>query len=271
LVGDLDDRSVVVTGAGQGLGRAYAVAAAAAGASVVVNDIDDEAAHAVVGEIVDNGAQAVACCGSVADPNVAVDLIMACQSHFGRVDGLVNNAAISAVALPWDEDLDRVRRIIDVNVVGSLQCGIEALRVMRKQGSGTIVNVTSGAFLGMPGVSTYAASKGAITSMTQAWAIDGRDFGIRVNAISPMALTQMSLAGTPKNVADRAEPAEVAPAVVYLLGDRSAPLTGAVLRFDGRRLQHLVPARMELLGEAGSWTPETIGGTVGPVYSAPAS
>ena len=134
-MGILEGKAIVITGAGRGLGEAYALHAARAGACVVVNDIDGEQAEAVADRIGRCGGRAVASAQSVRDPDQASGVVERCLAEFGKVDGLVNNAALNYGALPWDEDVDVARELIEVNVLGVLYCGIAAARVMHTQGA----------------------------------------------------------------------------------------------------------------------------------------
>jgi NAD(P)-dependent dehydrogenase (short-subunit alcohol dehydrogenase family) len=178
-MGLLDGKAVVITGAGRGLGRAYALHAASHGAAVVVNDVDGDEAEKVTAAIRESGRTAVANGGSVADPDAARELVHQCVSEFGSLDGLVNNAGISHHAMPWAEDTDRIRAVIETNVLGGMCCGTAAARAMPGQGGGVIVNVASGAMLGQTGAAAYSASKGAIAAMTFSWATDLAEHGIR--------------------------------------------------------------------------------------------
>ncbi len=158
-MGTLDGRSVIVTGSGRGLGRAYAVAAAAEGASVVVNDVDRPEAEAVAAEIRAAGGQAVASGDSVADAAAAERLVATAVDTFGGLHGLVNNAGLIEHGAPWELTAAQIDRLVDVNVRGVLNVGTAAMRAMRTGGGGVIVNVTSGAHLGMPGLALYGATR----------------------------------------------------------------------------------------------------------------
>lgn len=227
MSGALAGQAVIVTGAGQGLGRAYARDAAAAGAAVLVNDLDPTAAAAVVDEICALGGRAAAAAGSVADPAVADKLVARCSAEFGRLDGLVNNAGVLVEAPAWETTAEQARTMIEVNVLGSMLCGHAAIRWMREHGSsGSIVNVTSGTHLGQPGLAVYGATKGAVASLTYGWALDLRDTDIRVNAVSPLAVTPMKL--PPYD--GHAKPEQIAAVVRFLLSDLSAGITGQVIR-----------------------------------------
>lgn len=233
----LDGRAIVVTGAGRGLGRAYAEGIAVAGGAVLVNDVDAEAADRVASRIRTAGGKARAFAGSVAEWDTAAALIDACIGEFGRIDGLVTNAAITHHADPWDETEDGLRSIAAVNILGVQFTARHAMRAMvQARRGGSIVNVVSGAQFGIRGMSAYGASKGAVAAMTANWALAGEDHSIRVNALSPLAMTRMAALDTREERPDLPDPAAIAPAVVALLSDAVAPLTGAMVRFDGTRL-----------------------------------
>lgn len=230
-MGVLDGKAVVVTGAGRGLGEAYALHAAECGAAVVVNDVDADVTGDVVERIRGAGGRAVASPGSVADPEQARDAVERCVAEFGAIDGLVNNAGLRHQALLCDEDPDRARRLLEVNVLGSINCGIAAAKRMVERGRGSIVNASSLALLGQSTAATYSASKGAIASLTFAWAMELAEHGIRVNAVCPVAWTRMAEADTKPTGSPRDTPARMAPLVSYLLSDLAGGVTGQLVRF----------------------------------------
>jgi NAD(P)-dependent dehydrogenase (short-subunit alcohol dehydrogenase family) len=272
--GLLDDRGVVITGAGRGLGRSFALAAARAGAGVVVNDIEIDEARRVVAEIEADGGRAIADGSSVADWDQAGALIDACVSEFGAIDGLVNNAiAYSYFGPPWDENGDQIRREVEVAVLGTLYCGVHAMRHMKARRTGSIVNLTSRSMMGVVGMSTYVTVKGATASATFAWALELMEHGVRVNALAPSAHTRAhelaAGAGTyrPSQAAVAKSPDVVAPVVVYLLSDLSAGVTGQIVAMLGGKLGLLRHPRMhEHIEERESWTPEKIAEVVEHVY-----
>lgn len=246
----LRGKAIIVTGAGAGLGRAYAREAASLGAAVIVNDIAPAGAAETCALITGEGGVAVPLVGSVSDWDFAHELVERARSDFGSVDGLVNNAAIIHDRLPWDEDEASLRRAIDVNVNGPMFCGVAALNAMVAQGSGSIVNITSGSLLGLAGVSTYGATKGAVASMTYGWAVETRGTGVRVNAIMPRAQTQMSsvrggkstaLGTTGVTVAASPGPEVIAPLVAYLLSDAARDINGHIIRHDGQQVTFVSP------------------------------
>src|SRR5579863_389755 len=188
---DLEGKSVVITGAGNGIGAAYARAAAAAGAQVIVNDIVAQDAEAMAQLIRRAGGRAVAQPGDIRSPSAAAALIDRCIAEFGAITGLVNNAAISRANTAWEAKADDFRAMLEVNVMGLFHCGQAALKPMMAQGSGSIINITSGAHTGQPTLGCYGATKGAVASLTYAWAGELRESGIRVNAVSPVGMSRM--------------------------------------------------------------------------------
>lgn len=258
VAGSLQDRAIVVTGAGTGLGRAYAIAAGAAGARVVVNDIDAEAARATATSI---GDAAISVVGSVSNWDDAARVIETCVESFGAIDGLVNNAGVLHAGAAWEDTETAIRQTVEVNVLGAMFCGVHALRSMVARGSGSIVNVVSGSMLGIPHLSTYGATKGAIASLTWGWAVEAEGTGVRVNALSPIARTEMGNAWSlsDRNDDDNPDPDIIAPAAVYLLSDLSSVLHGQILRFNGRAVGLLSPPRVELTSvELTDWTADDI-------------
>lgn len=237
----LERKAVVVTGAGRGLGQAFATHAAQAGAAVVVNDIDADLAERTAANIREHGGRAVASAHSVTDPAQAQAIVDLCVEEFGTIDGLVNNAGLNYEAFPWEEEPEQVREIVEVNLLGVIYTGMAAARAMVARGGGSIVNISSGASLGQRKLGTYAATKGAVASLTYSWALDMEDVGIRVNGVCPLAHTRMvwkserSLRNCPP---DRT-PSRVAPLVMYLLGPGSTGITGQLIRCTGPQL-HIV-------------------------------
>jgi NAD(P)-dependent dehydrogenase (short-subunit alcohol dehydrogenase family) len=251
----LAGKGVVITGSSRGLGRAYAIHAARSGAAVVVNGTDGADVDEVVSSIRGEGGRAVGTIHAVEDPEQATALVQTCVDEFGKIDGLVNNAGIFPTDFhSWEEDPGRLRRMVDVNVLGTMYCGVAAVRHMREQRSGVVINVTSRAHHGSPGCAVYASTKGAVASLTYAWAIDLHDAGIRVNAISPFAHTDM----TRTRLADAPSPEVAAPLVSYLLSDRARGMTGQNIRLSGRLLGVVMHPRDGIMLERDGWDAESI-------------
>lgn len=259
LVKLLDGRAVVVTGAGAGLGRAYAMDVAAHGASVIVNDLSDMRAEAVAAEIRAAGFNAQACAGSVASWEDAQRVVDACTKHFGRLDGLVNNAGVIRVEEPWLADEAGIRAVIETNLMGAVFMGVHALRTMVRQGFGSIVNNTSSAQLGLMRMGVYGATKGGLASLTYSWSIDAAPHGVRVNAYSPVAATAM-VDLSPMQHAALPSPEDNAPVVTYLLSDRASEVTGQVIQRRGDALVVMShPDLTEHAAHPGTWDVEAVG------------
>jgi NAD(P)-dependent dehydrogenase (short-subunit alcohol dehydrogenase family) len=259
----LAGKRIIVTGAGRGLGRAYAMAIAAAGGRVLVNDVDAAEARAVCQEILSRGGEAALSSHSVSDPAEAAAMVELCVAALGGLDGLVNNAGLFHVVAPAQEDINRARRLIEVNVLGVMNCGLAAIRKMAAQGHGIIINIASGAALGLPGMSTYGASKGAVISLTRGWALDLKGSGVQVVAVSPVADTRMTPPPGP-NVVPGGQPEEIAPLVIYLLDGGAAALHGAVVRLAWGELSILEPAHFgPTLGKRSKWDVTDIAAVLG--------
>jgi NAD(P)-dependent dehydrogenase (short-subunit alcohol dehydrogenase family) len=188
---DLSGKAVVVTGGGRGLGAAVAKAVAAAGASVVVNDVDAAPADDCVSAIRAAGGRAVAHVADITVWSQAEALIERCLNEYRKIDGLVNNAGVHLPKRSWEMDEASVRKTLEVNVLGTLACAGRALKAMREQGFGSIVNTTSGSQMGHEYRPDYSASKGAVSSFTFTAAVEMQGTGVRVNAMSPYAETRM--------------------------------------------------------------------------------
>lgn len=259
--GMLDGKAVVVTGAGRGLGEAFAVHAAQAGARVVVNDIDEGLAKQVAANISTFGGVAVASAHDLTDADQAEAAIQMCVDEFGRIDGLVNNAALNYESISWRDDPASMRELVSVNVLGVMYTGVAALNQMQRTGGGAIVNISSGAHFGQRKLAAYSASKGAVASLTYSWALDCEEIGVRVNAVCPLAHTRMvwnserALRACPPSKT----PAKIAPVVLYLLSDLAEGITGQIVRCNGSQL-HIVgqPHIKQPVLEREVWDTETV-------------
>ncbi|MBP2443366.1 SDR family oxidoreductase [Rhizobium leguminosarum] len=248
-----DARVVLVTGGSRGIGAAVSRLAARQGWRVAVNYASNrKAADAVVAAIAEGGGEAVAIAGDVGRAADIVAMFAAVDRHFGRLDGLVNNAGVVDYPQRVDEmAAERIERMMRINVTGSMLCAAEAVRRMSSRHGGqggAIVNVSSmAAILGSPTQYVdYAASKGAIDTFTVGLSREVATEGIRVNAIRPGVIeTDLHASG---GLPDRARemapsipmqrsgtPEEVADAILYLLSPSASYITGAILNVSGGR------------------------------------
>jgi NAD(P)-dependent dehydrogenase (short-subunit alcohol dehydrogenase family) len=198
---DLSGRVAIITGAGRGIGRETALALARRGAKVLVNDYgggasaakpgSNDVATAVADEIAALGGKAVADATSVGTAEAAQAIVGAAMKAFGRVDLLVNNAGGNITTGAEALDDERARTIFDANFTGGWMLLRKCWPIMREQGFGRIVNVMSGAMLGLPGRGTYAAGKAAFLGLTTVAAAEGEAHDIRVNGVWPTAQTRL--------------------------------------------------------------------------------
>jgi 3-oxoacyl-[acyl-carrier protein] reductase len=226
----LDGRVAIITGSTRGIGRAMAVRFAQEGARVVVNGRREEDAVTVAAEI--PGSIPVG--GDMSELEAIASMVERVRAEWGRVDVLVNNAAISrrsAVTRVTNEEWDEV---IKVNLTGPMYLTRAVVPIMKAQGSGVILNVISGAGThGTIGFSSYSASKGGLVGLTMTWAQELATFGIRVNALSPSALTDMMRELPPElldPIKDRlATPESVADVALALVSDLSRGVNGQIV------------------------------------------
>ncbi|OWV90045.1 sugar dehydrogenase [Rhizobium sp. N122] len=248
-----DKPVVLVTGGSRGIGAAVCHLAARRGWRVAVNyAANRQAAEAVVAAIAADGGEAVAIEGDVGKAADIAAMFAAVDRHFGRLDGLVNNAGIVDYPQRVDEmSAERIERMLRVNVTGSMLCAAEAIRRMSSRYSGrggAIVNISSmAAILGSATQYVdYAASKAAIDTFTVGLSREVAAEGIRVNAIRPGVIeTDLHASGglpdraremAPSIPLQRAGTAEeVADAVLYLLSPSASYITGAILNVSGGR------------------------------------
>ena len=186
---EIKDQVVIITGAGQGIGREYALTFAKSGAIPILAEFDGEKAESVKREIDNFGGTALALETDVSSQNSVKNMVTKTMETFGKIDVLINNAAMFAV-LPKcgfeNIPLDEWHQVMSVNITGSYLCAREVAPAMRKAKKGKIINISSGTVpQGMPGMMHYVTSKSAIVGMTRAMARELGDDNINVNAVMP--------------------------------------------------------------------------------------
>ncbi|WP_295980919.1 SDR family NAD(P)-dependent oxidoreductase, partial [uncultured Variovorax sp.] len=221
-------RVAIVTGAGGGLGRQHALALAARGAKVVVNDLGGardgsggsvSAAQAVVDEIKGAGGEAIANGASVTDFEAVQAMVQEAVDAWGRVDILVNNAGILRDKSFAKMDLADFRLVVDVHLMGAVNCTKAVWALMNEQKYGRIVMTTSSSGLyGNFGQSNYGAAKLALVGLMQTLSIEGAKNDIRVNCLAPTAATRMTEDLFPKEMLEAFRPEAVVPAMLVLAG-----------------------------------------------------
>jgi NAD(P)-dependent dehydrogenase (short-subunit alcohol dehydrogenase family)/aminoglycoside phosphotransferase len=243
----LDGKVAVVTGSSRGIGEAVARLFAAQGAHVVVSSRKLEACEAVAESIRSAGGKATAVACHVGDPEARQALVDSVVTSLGRLDIMVNNAATNPhFGHILDTPLSMVEKTVEVNLIGFFHLCQIAGQAMRDQGGGVIVNTASvNGVVPAPMQGVYSVTKAAIISMTRAFAKECAPLGIRVNAVLPgLTDTKFAAAITGNEAALRsivpmipagrvADPAEIAPAFLYLACDASAYVTGTTLTVDG--------------------------------------
>ena len=247
----LQDKVCLITGAGSGIGEATARLFASEGARVVVADVDDRGAKATVSGIRKNGGDAVAEHVDVTDEQDTVALAARVAKRFERIDVLFNNAGISGVGDVLETDPDLFDRVMRVNVRGVYLTSRAVVPYMIKQKSGSIINMSSCiAEIGLARRVSYAASKGAVLSMTKSMQVDLAPHGIRVNALLPGTILtpfveryikesykdpEEGYASIRKRqlTSELGRPEDVASAALYLASDESKFVMASGLVIDG--------------------------------------
>lgn len=259
----LEGKAAVVTGAGRGIGREVALTLAREGAAVVVNDpgvgrggeeTGERPADDVVAEIVKGGGKAQANYDSVADYLKAGLMVKQCVDTYGKIDILVNVAGNLRERMIWNMSEDDFDSVVTVHLKGHWNMAHHAIKYMRQQGHGRIVNFSSDAFKGSVGQCNYSASKAGIIALTRSIAKETAKFGITANAICPSADTRMTLTEAVKanrkrkfesGLMTQAEyertllprgPEYIAPMVAYLCIDEADYINGQVFHVERGRI-----------------------------------
>ena len=242
----VQDRVIVVTGAGGGLGREYALTLAREGASVVVNDLGgardgtgagSAMADQVVAEITDAGGRAVANYDSVADEAGAESIVKTALDEFGAIHGVVSNAGILRDGTFHKMTQDSWDAVVKVHLYGGYHVIRAAWPHFREQSYGRIVVATSTSGLfGNFGQANYSAAKLGLVGLINTLAQEGAKYNIKANALAPIAATRMTEDILPPELFKKLTPEYVAPVVAYLCGEE-VPDTGSVFIVGGGKVQ----------------------------------
>jgi NAD(P)-dependent dehydrogenase (short-subunit alcohol dehydrogenase family) len=277
MTGMVEGKVMVVTGAGGGIGRDVALALAAEGAKVVVNDIgtstsgegsDAAPAQRVVREIAAARGAAVANTDSVADAVSASRIVQCALDHYGRIDGVVNNAGIlrdrffhKMSDAEWDA-------VVKVHLYGSFHVSRAAANHFKEQGSGAYVHMTStSGLVGNFGQANYSAAKLGIVGLSKSIALDMLKFSVRSNCIAPFAWSRM-IGSIPVDSPEQQAridkikqmvPAKIAPLVVYLLSDAAASVNAQVFAVRNNEIFLMSqPRPLRSVQRSDGWTPQQI-------------
>jgi NAD(P)-dependent dehydrogenase (short-subunit alcohol dehydrogenase family) len=271
-MGLLDGRVAVVTGSGRGIGRELALCMASEGASLVINDVgvsldgrgtEEDPAAQVCKEIEAAGGKAVPNYDSVTDFAGAENIVKTAVASFGKIDILVNNAGIvrDRTLVKMDEsDFDAV---VAVHMKGSFNTARHAAPLMKDQGYGRIINITSSAGLrGNFGQTNYGSAKAALMGMTFIWALELGRYGVTVNAVAPAGNTRMTASlfeRAGEAPPPESDPALNAPLVAFLASERASHVNGQILgRTDFAYTVFQHPKQIAFMWRDGGWTPQGV-------------
>lgn len=224
-----DGKVAIVTGAGQGLGRSHAIELAKRGAKVVINDLggskdgtggSSEAAQGVVAEIEAMGGEAIANGANVAKYDEVEAMVKQTMDQWGRIDILVNNAGILRDKSFAKGSLEDFKLVLDVHLMGTVNCTKACWDIMREQAYGRIVVTTSSSGLyGNFGQANYGSAKMAVIGLMNTLAQEGAKYNININALAPTAGTRMTEGLIPEKAFDLLTPETVTPAVLFLVSE----------------------------------------------------
>ncbi|MEL6891328.1 MAG: SDR family oxidoreductase [Actinomycetota bacterium] len=261
-----DGKVAIITGAGGGLGKQHALMMATRGALIVVNDLggavdgsgsDKGAAQLVVDEITAAGGEAVANTDSVATPEGGESIVQTALDAFGTVDIVVNNAGILRDKSFHNMTPDLVDPVLDVHLRGAFNVTAPAWKIMRDKSYGRIVSTSSAAgIFGNFGQANYGAAKMGLVGFMNVLAVEGAKYGIRANAIAPLAFTRMTedLLGP---LGDKLQPELVSPLVTYLCHE-SCESTGRIYSVGGGRVAEVFIGECQGYTNTDSLTPEDL-------------
>ncbi len=277
MTGMLENKVVVVTGAGGGIGRDIALAMAREGAKVVVNDVgasvagvgqDEGPAHAVVKEIRALGAQAVANTDSVSEQQAAARIVSTAVEAFGRIDVVVNNAGILRDRFFHKMSADEWDAVLKVHLYGSFFVSRAAAPHFKEQESGCFVHMTStSGLIGNFGQANYSAAKLGIAALSKSIALDMQKFNVRSNCIAPFAWSRMIGSIPTETPAEQARvermkqmtPAKIAPLAVCLASDAAHDVNGQIFAVRNNEIFIMSqPRPVKSVHRGEGWSPQTV-------------
>lgn len=239
----LENKVVIITGAGNGIGKATALLLAKEGAKVVVADINYETALEVANEIDNSHGEALPIRVDVTNIDSVRAMVQTVLNEYRKIDVLINNAGIVLDAMLLKMTLNDWDRVIDVNLNGVFNCTSVVAQVMAEQGRGNIINASSVVADGNIGQTNYAATKAAVKSMARTWGKELGRKGIRVNAVAPGYTATDMMNSIPENILEKlkaqvplkrlGKPEEIAEVYLWLASDKSSYVNGTTIHVDG--------------------------------------
>lgn len=246
----LKEKTVIITGAGSGIGKETAILFAKEGATVVVNDLNRASGQKTVEEINSNQGSAIFIQGDITEAKDVEHLVEETIDRFGRIDILFNNAGISGVGKLHEIEEEQWEKVLHVNVTGVYLVSKYVIPYMMKQQSGSIINMSSCiAEIGLADRASYAASKGAVLSLTKSMQVDYAPYNLRINALMPGTIytpfveDYISKSANPEETiitikkrqlgGDLGKPIDVAHAALFLASDESKFIMGSPIYVDG--------------------------------------
>ncbi|WP_042845602.1 3-oxoacyl-ACP reductase FabG [Providencia rettgeri] len=237
------NKVAIVTGSARGIGFAIAQVLAEEGAKVVISDLSMSSGEESAKQLQEKGYEVVFIPCDISKRDQVNELFLKTKEHFGTIDVLVNNAGINRDGMLHkltDDDWDKV---IDINLKGTFNCMQEAAKLMREQGSGRIVNISSASWLGNVGQANYAASKAGVIGLTKTACRELARKGVTVNAICPGFIDTDMTRGVPEKVWDimiskipagfAGDPRDVGQCVAFLASDKARYINGEVINVGG--------------------------------------
>lgn len=245
MIAALQDKTIIITGAGKGIGGAVAENLSALGAKVCIADIDEKAAQERTASIQENQGTAMAVFCDITCPDTIENMIEEVLQHYGKIDVLINNAGFFPIKMFGDTSLEEWKKVMDINLTGTFCVTNAVFKSMKEQGHGKIINVASAAGrVGGVGFVHYSAAKAGVIGMTRALAREAGPLGIQVNAIAPGLIET----GTAKSVfppyalkefvrnvpmGRLGKEEDILGIMAFLCSDQSCYITGQVFAVDG--------------------------------------